>query len=274
MRFFIIALSIFLVLGCSTSDEEKEAEFDLTGLGYFDGELVDYVFYIEKIEISDAVTENSVGLAVLKENSYFDSVFVTIDRTEYEMQDLAGGQLWSGEAFSDIVTNEGDINTFTISAYGSTLIDNVQEPYTYNVSFSIENCNDISNPVFPDSLYTTQIDQTTSDTLYIADDADLVWQLAADNQYQLLSVNKSSYATPDDYEIELEPSERSTTITGSVYENDPRNVDFQIAQVNGEIIDNFASFSKSIYEKKYMETSKKIRKPLFERIKDTIKHIQ
>ncbi len=271
----ILTILIMLIFGCS-KDENDNNLIDITGLGFFDNEIFDYVFFIEKINnVDNFLSENLVGLAVIKEDSRFVSVTITIDNIDYTMDNIAGGRLWGGPSFENLITDENATHIFNLNATGITLIDSIQQEFTYNKSFSLTNCFFTTETSFPDSLYTIVIDPLNSDTLYIAQDANITWQLAYNNEYQIIGVNESPFATPNDYEVELKPSDRSFTIPANIYAANPRKVDILLTQMNATTSNKFAAYTTSVIEKNYDDENRiKYKKPILEKVLEHIKYLK
>lgn len=271
-----ILVLIMLIFGCSKDENGNNKLIDITGLGFFDNEIFDYVFFIEKIyNVDNFLTENLVGLAVIKEDSRFDSVTITIDNIDYTMDNIAGGRLWGGSSFENLITDENATHNFILNATGITLIDSIQQEFTYNKSFSLTNCSFTTETSFPDSLYTIAIDPLNSDTLYIAQDANITWQLAFNNEYQIIGVNESPYATPNDYEVELKPSDRSFTIPADIYAANPRKVDILLTQINATTSNKFAAYTTYVIEKNYDDENRiKCKKSILEKILKHIKYLK
>ena len=273
----ILTILIMLIFGCS-KDENDNNLIDITGLGFFDNEMFDYVFFIEKTyNVDNFLSENLVGLAVIKEDSRFESVTITVDNIDYTMDNIAGGRLWGGSSFENLITDENATHIFNLNATGITLIDSIQQEFTYNKSFSLTNCfftTEHFETSFPDSLYTIVIDPLNSDTLYIAHDANITWKLSFNNEYQIICVNESPYATPNDYEVVLKSSDRSFTIPANIYAANPRKVDISLTQMNAITSNKFAAYTTYVIEKNYEDENRiKCKKPILEKVLEHIKYL-
>ena len=207
--------------------------------------------WIDQIVFPEIVTpakdmDNVASFAVIKENTFMDSVFIVVDGEEYEMDDLSGGRLWSGGAFIDEVTNENETHSFEITGYGRTLVDSAFVDITLNKSFTLKNVNFIADTYFPLCLYNTEYD--LYDTWYtnpdfVAQDAFISWEVPSSNNYQIVSVSESAFATPDDYEIEVDASTRSYTVSEEAYDANPRKVNIRITELNAVTSGSFAAYS-------------------------------
>jgi len=191
-------------------------------------------------------TESVAGFAVIKENTFMDSITIVVDGEEYIMDDLSGGRLWSGGAFADNVTNESETHSFEITGYGRTLVDGDFEDVTINKSFTLKNVDFITDTYFPLCLYNTEYD--LYDTWYtnpdfVAQDAFISWEIPASSNYQIVSVSESAFATPDDYEVEVDASTRSYIISEEAYDANPRKVNIRITELNAVTSGSFAAYS-------------------------------
>jgi len=240
--------------------------------------------WIDQIVFPEIVTptkdiDNIAGFAVIKENTFMDSVTIIVDGDEYEMNDLSGGRLWSGDAFVDEVTNENETHSFEIIGYGRTLVDDDFVEVTLNKSFTLKNVNFINDTNFPLCLYSTEYD--FYDTWYtnpdfVAQDAYISWEVPVSNSYQIISVSESAFASPDDYEVEIDAATRSYTISEEAYDANPRKVNIKITELNAVTSGSFAAYSAYKITKyyEYFEDAKKSDDSILNNVLSNLKFIE
>ena len=240
--------------------------------------------WIDQIVFPEVITpakeiDKVAGFAVIKENTFMDSVFIIVDGAEYEMNDLSGGKLWSGGAFVDDVADENETHSFEITGYGRTLVDDDFVEVTLNKSFTLKNASFIDETNFPLCLYRTEYD--FYDTYYtnpdfVAQNAFISWEVPTSNDYQIVSVSESACASPDNYEVEVSASTRSYTISEEAYDANPRKVNIRITELNAVTSGSFAAYSAYKITKyyEYFEDGKRSDDSILNNVLSNLKFIE
>jgi hypothetical protein len=245
-------LVCFFIAGCSDDDATKETT-PITGLGLYDAELYDFVFFINRDKLADGTcSAPQVGVAVLQAGTSLQSLDVTINGMTYPFEDLAGGRLWYWANPDSTVCCDETVNNVSITASGTAYNEELAALQTLELShsFALENPCSTCNCQFPDSLYILSYDQFNR-PVYTAITGELNWELNHSNENQILTVNKSCYANPRDYELVIDPAKRSLTLDCQPYKDDPKNVRLTVSQMNTAIEQRFASYSRCNVHKQY-----------------------
>lgn len=245
-------LVCFFIAGCSDDDATTETT-PITGLGLYDAELYDFVFFINRDKLADGTcSAPQIGVAVLQSGTTLQDLSVTINGTTYPFEDLAGGRLWQCTVVDSTICSDQALNSITLMASGTSYNEatSALEPLQINHSFSLENPCTACNCQFPDSLYTLSYDQFNR-PVYTAIAGELTWELDHNSEYQIITVNKSCYANPRDYELVIDPAIRNLSLDCQPYQDDPKNVRLTVSQMNTSIEQRFASYSRCNVHKQY-----------------------
>lgn len=245
-------LVFFFIAGCSDDDATKETS-PITGLGLYDTEFYDYVFFINRHKLADGTCSSpQVGVAILQPGTSLQTLDITINGTSYPFENISNGRLWFCPTADSTLCCDEALNSVILSASGTAYNQklNQLEPMQISYTFTLENPCSACNCQFPDSLYTFSYDQFNR-PVYTAIPGQISWELAHNNEYQIFTVNKSDFANPRDYELVINPATRNLTLDCTAYEDDPKNTRLTISQMNVSIDQRFAAYSRCNTSRQY-----------------------
>jgi len=235
----VLILVTALLIGCSEDDKKKSS---ITEFNYMDKEQNDYVLFVRNNGQGER-SANQVCFAVIKENGFLDEVYLNYEGVQYELQNLAAGKIWSCEELAHLAEMQGTTISLTVKGYKE---DELMLDQTFDldiVNFTCE-CN------WPETI----CEEVVEENGYVhfeAIDSELNWDLAGDNEYQLIWINQSECYDLKKWHRVLDKSCRGCCLEADCFTRDPEDAVLTLTQMNTFQNERFLAISIHEISKDY-----------------------